>query len=31
MQNCDYSTSLLNFKLHLCKSKFGIKRPDQER
>jgi hypothetical protein len=31
MKNCDYSTSLLNFKIHLCKSKFSVKRPDPEK
>jgi hypothetical protein len=31
MRKCDYSTSLLNFKIHLCKSKFSVKRPDQEK
>jgi hypothetical protein len=31
MKNADYSTSLLNFKIHLCKSKFSIKRPDPEK
>ena len=31
MKSADYSTSLLNFKIHLCKSKFSIKRPDPEK
>eukprot|EP00347_Sterkiella_histriomuscorum_P009407 403341333 len=31
MKNNDHSTSLLNFKIHLCKSKFNMKRPDPEK